>query len=37
LNLVLGDIDGDGVGDALVRDSQCCNTATHVYLGTVVP
>jgi hypothetical protein len=35
--VVLGDINDDGVGDALVRDGTCCNTATHVYLGTVVP
>jgi hypothetical protein len=35
--VVLGDVNDDGVGDALVRDGICCNTATHVYLGTVVP
>jgi hypothetical protein len=35
--IVLGDVNDDGVGDALVRDGTCCNTATHVYLGTVVP
>jgi hypothetical protein len=35
--VVLGDVDGDGLGDALVRDGRCCNTATHVYLGESGP
>jgi hypothetical protein len=33
----LGDVDRDGIGDALVRDGRCCNTATHVYLGESSP
>jgi hypothetical protein len=34
--VTLGDVDGDEVPDALVRDSACCNTATQVYFGSVL-
>jgi hypothetical protein len=31
--LAVGRLDGDPIPDALVRDSRCCDTATHVYFG----
>jgi hypothetical protein len=37
LHVTLGDIDGDGTGDAMIRDGECCNTATHVFLGQPGP